>query len=65
MSVSVTKARKILGKNTRSMSDPEVQDLINQFYGLAEIIAEMVTSGSNMSTMGIEANRRKEENGIK
>ncbi len=63
MAVSIVKARKLIGKTYKKMSDPEVQDLVNQFYGLAEIIASVV-SGSNRPHMGVEPPMDKEENGV-
>lgn len=64
MSLTTKTARKILGKQANSMSDPEVQSLVNQLYGLAEIIASMVsTSGSNKQQKVIDSPKERAQNG--
>ena len=60
--MTIIYARKLLGSTSRSMSDPQVQDLLNQFYGLAEIIAGIVNGSKNINR-GIEPNPRKADNG--
>ncbi len=60
--MTINRARQLLGSEHKSMSDPQVQDLLNQFYGLAEIIAGMV-DGSKSVNRGIESTQRKEHNG--
>ncbi len=53
MAVTVSKARKILGGEYRSMSDRDVQDLLAQFYSLAEIISSVVGSKGSNKQLGV------------
>lgn len=64
MSLSVNQARKILGKYSHNLSDPVIQDLLNQFYSLAEVISNNVSfNGSNKNTRVIDSNIGKGQNG--
>lgn len=54
MAITVSKARKLLGKTSINLSDNEVELIIDQFIGIAEIVA--VEVGSKNLNMGIEVN---------
>lgn len=50
MKRTISQVKRILGKESKQFSDIELEDLINQFYLLAEVIAETVTKhGSKKS----------------
>lgn len=56
MPLTVIKARRILGKQAKALTDDKVEDLLVQFYDLAEVIANTIyKSGSNEVTKGIDA----------
>lgn len=55
--MTITLARKILGKTSRKFSDEEIELLINQFSDIAEIVTGIV--GSKKGTRGIELASRK------
>lgn len=62
--ISISRARKILGISWKGKSNEEVQDLLNQLYGLAEIVADRaILLGSNKSPEVIDPDIRKEQNG--
>jgi hypothetical protein len=61
MPITVNRARKLLGKTSKKFSDNDIGLLINQFYGIAEIVSEMV--GSKKTTKGIESTQKKEDYG--
>lgn len=53
--MTVTQARKILGKEALRKSDEDIQKVLNQFYGLAEIVANtIIERGSKNKSKGIE-----------
>jgi hypothetical protein len=65
MALSITSARKIIGKEAKSLTDPDVQLLLDQFYGLAEIISNMVSvNGSNNDKRVIDSDLGKGQNGL-
>lgn len=39
--ISLTKAKRILGKEVKGMTDEEIQSLLNQLYALAEVVASI------------------------
>ena len=39
---TVKKARKIIGTSSKKLSDEEIEELLSQFYSLAEILADTV-----------------------
>lgn len=55
--MTIERARKILGKSSKKFSDDDIELLINQFYGIAEIMSNMV--GSKKTPKGIETVSRK------
>lgn len=59
--ITVNKARKLLGSTGRNYSDKEIEYLINQFSGVAEVITQII--GSKKTTMGIETTKEKEDYG--
>ncbi len=66
MAITVRQARKVLGKSQRDTSDDHIQNLLNQFYSLAEIISETVVSnGSKKTTRGIDLSKKEEQNGTR
>lgn len=64
--VSLSQARKLLGDSSKKMSDPEVQKLLDQLYGLAEIISEAVSiKGSNKQLGVIDSHLEEVQDGSK
>lgn len=62
--ISTSRAKKILGKEWKNGTDQEVQDLLNQLYGLADLVTDQVLlPGSNENPTVIDLNIRKEHNG--
>lgn len=64
MSISLLQARKILGKGSDKLSDPELQTLLNQLFGISEIIAELLIEKhvSKNQPMGVDAPNEGREN---
>ncbi len=60
--ITINKARKLLGKTGKNYSDKEIEYLINQFAGIAEVITQII--GSKNTIMGIEPTEKKEDYGI-
>lgn len=61
---SVQQCRKILGKKAKSMSDDQIKNLLNQMYGLAEVIVDIANEvGSNEKPKVIEPSQNKIHNG--
>lgn len=50
--ITVNRARKILGKSSNKFTDEEIENLIDQFSSIAEIVTTIV--GSKQTTTGIE-----------
>lgn len=64
MAISLSQARKILGKEARSLTDPELEDLLNQMYGAAELAVQVVyLRGSNKEQKVIDSSAQEVENG--
>lgn len=64
MNITIAKSRQILGHNAKDMSDCDIHMLLEQFYGLAEIIANTVTNqGSKKYSKGIEVQQQEVHNG--
>lgn len=64
--ITTNKARTIIGRKARSMSDQDIQRLLDQFYGLAEVVAETVVArGSKNKSKGIEIGLSGGHNGTK
>lgn len=62
--MTINTARKLLGTYASTMTDEQVQALLSQLYGLADLITDQVlTAGSNVNSGVIDPNIRKEENG--
>lgn len=55
--MTINRARELLGKTNKNYSDNEVEYLINQFMGIAEIVTQIV--GSKKTPKGIETISRK------
>ncbi len=55
--MTLSDARKILGKSSNKFSDIEIEYLINQFYEIADVVTEII--GSKTTTKGIELSDRK------
>ncbi len=55
--MTINNARKILGSSSKTYSDEDIQYLINQFLGIAEVITQIV--GSKKTTTGIESIKEK------
>ena len=63
--ISILAARKLTGSYLRNQTDEQVQDLLNQIYGLAEIVVDQaILLGSNKKRGVIDLEKRKEQNGI-
>lgn len=63
--ISISTARKLTGSYLKNQTDEQVQDLLNQIYGLAEIAVDRAISlGSNKTRGVIDLPTRKEHNGI-
>ena len=63
--ISISAARKLTGSYLKKQTDEQVQDLLNQVYGLAEIaVDQVITPGSNQKPRVIDLPERKEHNGI-
>ena len=63
MAVSIPQARKILGKFGKPYTDDHVTRVLNQFYGLAEVIAEIITArGSNEQAVAVDSDSGKGKN---
>lgn len=53
--MTTAQARKILGVHSRNLTDEEIQHILGNFYSLAEVIAEVVsTRGSKNKSKGLE-----------
>ncbi len=64
--MTVTQARKILGAQSKNITDEKLQVIIGNFYSLAEVIAEVVAaSGSKNKSKGIEIGLSGGHNGSK
>ncbi|MBU1067810.1 hypothetical protein KKE60_08490 [Patescibacteria group bacterium] len=62
--ISILQARKLTGSYLKYQTDEQIQNLINQVYGLAEIaVEEAILHGSNKTRGVIELDKRKEQNG--
>lgn len=62
--VTVKQARKKTGNYLKTLNDEQVQNLLNQMYGLAEIsVDQSILRGSNKTREVIELDVRKEQNG--
>lgn len=62
--ISISSAKKLTGTYLRNYTDEEVQDLLNQMYGLAEIaVDKVILQGSNKTHGVIDLEKRKEHNG--
>ncbi len=59
--MTIQHAKKLLGKTSNKFSDSEIDFLISQFYGIAEIVTSIV--GSKQTTRVIESNLKKEDYG--
>lgn len=63
--ITVKQARRLLGTPNSKISDQDVQSLLNQFYELAEVVAEtVITRGSKNKSKGIEMTSREAHNGV-
>lgn len=64
--MTIAQARKILGVQSRNLSDEQIQQVLGNFYSLAEVIAEVVYSrGSKNKSKGIEIGLPGGHNGNK
>lgn len=62
--ISIIQARKLTGTYLKDQTDEQIQDLLNQVYGLAEVVIDQVIlQGSNKNPGVIDPDVRKEENG--
>ncbi len=62
--ITIKQARKLTGNYLKTLNDGQVQDLLNQVYGLAEIaVDQAILLGSNKTRGVIELGKRKEQNG--
>jgi len=55
--MTINRARELLGKTNKNYSDNDMEYLINQFMGIAEIVTQIV--GSKKTRKGIETAFRK------
>lgn len=63
--ISISAARKLTGTYLKNRTDEQVQDLLNQIYGLAEIAVDRaILLGSNKTRRVIDLPDIKEHNGI-
>lgn len=63
--MTINHARKLLGVQAKSMSDEQVESLVNQLLSFAEIIvAQITTNGSNKQLGVIDSNYKEGQNGI-
>lgn len=53
MYISVTKARRLLGKRAETLSDDEVSSLTNQLELLAEIFIDTFNSNGSKKQLGV------------
>lgn len=62
MAISLLQSKKILGKTSYQFSDSDLEHLMGQMYGLAEIITEIVyQGGSKQTTKGLDFGFGKED----
>lgn len=57
--MTISQARKLLGQSSNNFTDQDIELLINQFLGIAEIVTNL--AGSKSKSMGIEYAYKKEE----
>lgn len=63
--ISISTARKLTGSYLKNQTDEQVQNLLNQVYGLAEIaVDQAILLGSNKTRGVIDLPDVKEHNGI-
>lgn len=64
--MTINQARKLTGSYLKNLSDEQVQDLLNQVYGLAEIVADLgILRGSNKSNGVIDSSNKGKQNECK
>lgn len=62
--ISILAARKLTGTYLKNQTNEQVQNLLNQLYGLGEIAVDYVfLQGSNKTRGVIDLEKRKEQNG--
>lgn len=62
--ISILAARKLTGSYLKDQTDKQIQNLLNQIYGLAEVVVDhAILQGSNKTRGVIDLEKRKEQNG--
>lgn len=63
--ITINRARKLLGKEYKKHNDKQIQQIIDQLYGLAEVVSDKVFIGSNKLPKVIDPPFSKDQNVIK
>lgn len=62
--ISISAARKLTGSYLKNQTDEQIQNLLNQLYGLADLVTDQVlTPGSNENPAVIDSSIREGQNG--
>lgn len=62
--ISISAARKLTGIYLKNQTDEQVQSLLNQLYGLADLVTDQaLVQGSNKNPEVIDPSVIKEQNG--
>lgn len=63
--ITINRARKLLGKEYKKHNDKQIQQIIDQLYGLAELVNDKVFLGSNKLPKVIDPLTPKDQNVIR